>query len=163
MKGNTQGILALAVALLFIAAGAASAEQGQGNTSRRLWTRGDSESPEMHPGRSCIDCHAKGEGPRFAIAGTVFQNISEDDDVYGVPGAVVQVTDAGGKVYTLTSNASGNFFLRARGNTVAMPFTAKVIYRGNVNAMATPQSSGNCAACHTAGGVNGAPGRIIVP
>ena len=37
------------------------------------WTVGDRESPEMHPGRSCIDCHAKGEGPRFLVAGTVYQ------------------------------------------------------------------------------------------
>jgi mono/diheme cytochrome c family protein len=29
--------------------------------------------------------------------------------------------------------------------------------------MSTPQSTGNCAACHTAKGVNGAPGRIIIP
>jgi hypothetical protein len=153
--------LAIIVAVLFAAAGQVGAEQG--GAAKKTWTRGDQESPEMHPGRSCIDCHAKGEGPTFIIAGTVFQDISEADDVYGVPGAVVQITDASGKVRTLTTNASGNFFLKARGNTVAMPFTAKVIYKGNENAMAASQSTGNCAACHTAQGRNGAPGRIIVP
>ena len=29
--------------------------------------------------------------------------------------------------------------------------------------MATPQSTGNCASCHTAKGANGAPGRIVAP
>jgi hypothetical protein len=151
----------MGVIVLFAAAGYVSAQQS--GVAKKTWTRGDEESPEMHPGLSCIDCHARGEGPKFIIAGTVFQSISEADDVYGVPGAVVQITDAKGKVRKLTTNASGNFFLKAWGNSVSMPFTAKVIYKGNENAMATPQSSGNCAACHTAQGLNGAPGRIIVP
>ncbi len=160
MKRVGRAALAAAVMLLF-AAGSATAEQS--GTAGKTWTGGDSESPEMHPGLSCIGCHAKGEGPRFVIAGTVFQNISEKDDVYGVPGAVVQITDAKGKVRKLTTNASGNFSLRAWGNTIALPFTAKVMYKGNENAMGTPQSTGDCAACHTAQGMKGAPGRIIVP
>src|SRR5215208_1118410 len=36
-------------------------------SSGRQWTGGDRESPEMHPGGACIDCHSRDdEGPRFA-------------------------------------------------------------------------------------------------
>ena len=127
------------------------------------WTDGDEGSPDMHPGRSCIDCHALGEGPRFIIAGTVFRQLNEPNDTYGVKGVVVQLTDAKGKVIRLTTNTSGNFMLRARGNPIAFPFTAKVLFQGREAEMATPQSTGNCAACHTAKGEHGAPGRIVAP
>jgi hypothetical protein len=127
------------------------------------WTGGDEGSPDMHPGRSCIDCHARGEGPRFVVAGTVFRQLGEPNDTYGVRGAVVQLTDAKGNVVRLTTSTAGNFMLRARGNPIAFPFTAKVFYQGRESEMVTPQSSGNCAACHTPKGGNGAPGRIIAP
>jgi hypothetical protein len=127
------------------------------------WTNGDEGSPDMHPGRSCIDCHASGEGPRFIVAGTVFRELNEPSDTYGVRGVVVQLTDAKDKVIRLTTNAAGNFMLRARGNPIALPFTAKVLFKGREAEMATPQSTGNCAACHTARGENGAPGRIVAP
>jgi hypothetical protein len=78
-------------------------------------------------------------------------------------GAVVRLTDAKGKLTTLTTNKAGNFMLRFRGNTFAMPFTAKVMFKGNERVMATPQSTGNCAGCHTARGAAGAPGRILLP
>jgi hypothetical protein len=127
------------------------------------WTGGDEGSPDMHPGKSCIDCHAQGEGPRFIVAGTVFKELTEPDDTYGVKGVVVQLTDAKGKVIRLTTNAAGNFMLRAHGNTIVFPFTAKVLFQGREGEMVTPQSTGNCAACHTAHGANGAPGRIVAP
>ena len=42
-------------------------------------------------------------------------------------------------------------------------FTAQVKFNGQSAEMATPQSTDNCDACHTSQGVNGAPGRIIIP
>jgi hypothetical protein len=127
------------------------------------WTGGDSESPEMHPGGNCIGCHAAGEGPRFLAAGTVYRKLDEPTDCYGVQGAVVLLTDSRGKVHSLQTNKAGNFMLSARGQSLAMPFTAQVKFKGQVAEMATPQSTGNCAACHTAMGASGAPGRIIIP
>jgi mono/diheme cytochrome c family protein len=127
------------------------------------WTRGDSESPEMHPGRSCIDCHSKGEGPRFLAAGTVFQALTEPDDCYGVKGVVVQITDAKGQVLAVTTNASGNFFFGGRGMSITFPIAAKLISGGTTREMGSEQSTGNCGTCHTAKGANGAPGRIIAP
>ena len=127
------------------------------------WTAGDEGSQEMYPGRSCIDCHAKGEGPKFVVAGTVYSKLSEPSDCYGVEGVVVQLTDAKGKVIHLTTNRAGNFSVRARGNAVGFPFAAKVLFKGRESRMVTPQSTGNCAVCHTQKGQNGAPGRIIAP
>jgi hypothetical protein len=117
----------------------------------------------MHPGLSCIDCHSKGEGPRFLAAGTVFQALTELDDCCGVKGVVVQLTDANGQVLAVTTNASGNFFFGGRGTTMAFPITAKLISGTRTREMGSEQSTGNCAACHTAKGANGAPGRIIAP
>jgi len=58
------------------------------------WIGGDRESALMRPGMSCIGCHAEGEGPRFQIAGTVYTNLDEKDEYFGVEGLTVQVTDA---------------------------------------------------------------------
>ncbi len=101
---------------------------------------------------NCISCHARGEGPRFLAAGTVYQQLDEPDDCYGVKGVVVQLTDAKNKVYKMTSNAAGNFTLR-RGGPLAFP----------IGGMTAPQMTASCAACHTASGANGAPGRVVAP
>jgi hypothetical protein len=131
------------------------------------WTRGEQESPEMHPGRSCIDCHAQGEGPKFLLAGTVFTQLTEPDDCYGVQGVTVTITDAKKQVITLTSNASGNFFYGGRGPNrdaaVTFPISVKLTFKGKTRVMESQQSIGTCNACHTAKGENGAPGRIIAP
>ena len=130
------------------------------------WTGGDQESPEMHPGADCIACHtAKGEGPQLAIAGTVYAaNAGKDaDDCLGSAGAQVVITDANGKQTTLTANASGNFLLDKKQSTIALPYKAKIVYNGKERQMMGEQSVGSCNSCHTAGGANGAPGRILLP
>jgi mono/diheme cytochrome c family protein len=47
--------------------------------------------------------------------------------------------------------------------TVRQPFTAKVVVGGKERVMVGPQTLGDCNACHTQNGLQGAPGRIIVP
>jgi hypothetical protein len=165
--------LAAAAAVCLAAAGTAWAEEGEDSGPTKVptsacisglkWTAGNEGSAEMHPGMSCIDCHAKAGGPKFIVAGTVYRQLNEPGNCYGVEGAVVQLTDAKGKVLKLKTNRAGNFALAARGNTIAFPFTAKVLFEGREKPMGTPQSSGNCLTCHTVQGVNGAPGRIIAP
>ena len=165
-------VIAAAAILLFSGVIAAFGEQGETTASSTSssacvsgikWTGGDSESPEMHPGGNCIGCHASGEAPRFLAAGTVYTKLDEPNDCYGVQGVVVQLTDARGKVQALQTNRAGNFMLRDRGQRLAVPFTAQVKFRGQTAEMASPQSTGNCAVCHTAKGANGAPGRVIIP
>ena len=174
---NSTGRMLCSAALLFallLLSGMAWAQEGEGGAtgtavaastclSGMKWTAGDSGSMEMHPGRSCIDCHAKGEGPRFLVAGTVYQALKETDDCYGVEGVVVQLTDAKGQVIKMTTNKAGNFNLGARGASISFPFTAKVIFKKLERTMASKQSKGDCTSCHTAKGANGAPGRIIIP
>lgn len=125
------------------------------------WAGGDEGSPLMNPGKDCIACHtSRGEGPKLAIAGTVFGKNDDADTCVGKSGISVEITDANGKVATLTTNESGNFTL---GGSLAMPYTARVYYGGKERKMFSPQSTGACNACHTAKGANGAPGRVLIP
>ncbi len=127
------------------------------------WVGGNQENPLMHPGFDCIACHAKGEGPRFLVAGTVYTNLDEKDDYFGVEGATVQLVDAKGKKAELATNLAGNFFLNARSASLVAPFSVKVLVGKAERAMGSQAPSGDCASCHTAKGQNGAPGRIMAP
>jgi cytochrome c553 len=116
----------------------------------------------MHPGQDCIACHEReGRGPRFTLAGTVHAQLNEVDDCFGVSGATVQVKDVNNHLaVTLTTNEAGNFFTEA---AVPNPFKIEVLASGKSNVMATPQTSGECASCHTQQGANSAPGRVQSP
>lgn len=131
-------------------------------TAGLKWVGGNEGSSLMNPGMTCIACHTRGEGPRFAAAGTVYAKLDERTLDLGVQGATVEITDAKGQVLKLETNKSGNFSTR-RFARLAFPITAKVIYKGKVNQMYTPQASGDCNSCHSAAGSNGAPGRVVIP
>ncbi len=137
--------------------------------SGTFWTAGDAESPRMNPGRDCIGCHtAYGEGPRLAIAGTVFEHFQAPDLCLGPQGVVVEVTDATDKVYRLTTNASGNFLMEIEDETPISafpqtPYRVRVLVGDAVRAMGSAQTQRSCNACHTESGAQGAPGRIVVP
>jgi len=132
--------------------------------TKAVWSHGNSESPMMHPGWACIDCHSNGEGPRYTIAGTVFPKYNELDDCNGSNGASgglsVVITDKNGASFSLAVNSVGNFYTR---QAIAMPFTAKVMSATGEIAMNTPQSIGDCNSCHAQTGNSGAPGRIVAP
>ena len=115
----------------------------------------------MHPGADCIGCHEdSGEGPLYSVAGTVMGDASDADDCFGVPGVAVRITDAGGTLHEVVTNAAGNFFLSEH---VPTPYTVELEREGRTTAMVAPQSDGACATCHTEVGANGAPGRTIAP
>lgn len=137
---------------------------GEACSTSQWWVEGDEESSMMHPGGDCIDCHTReGEGPRFAVAGTVSGAADDEDDCRGIPEVQVELLDPDGTVFlTLQSNAAGNFFSSAAltGNT---PYTARITCEGRTSEMSTPQTDGACMSCHTAEGAEGAPGRIVVP
>jgi hypothetical protein len=152
------------------AEGAESGEEeggGSGGTpdmscvSGLRWASGDAESPLMHPGTDCIACHQqRGEAEEVRLAGTVYTEYTEADDCYGVAGVTIVLTGADGVVVQMTTNDAGNFM---REQTIATPYTAKIVYEGRERAMATPQTVFSCNSCHGAVGVNAAPGRIIAP
>jgi hypothetical protein len=122
-------------------------------TSGRRYTSGN--GPTMNPGDMCQGCHG------FTLSGTVYPTIHETGLCYGVNGgAQVVITPSCGTPITLTVNSAGNFYYTGG---VRLPYTAKVVVNGAERVMVTPQTLGDCNACHTQNGLQGAPGRIIVP
>jgi hypothetical protein len=113
--------------------------------------------PTMDPGDTCPSCHST-----FQIAGTVYPTANEPTDCDGVPSdnLSVVITDADGNVQTLTVNATGNFYSTQK---VVFPFHAKVVSQTAERDMLVTQSTGDCNYCHSATGLNGAPGRIMSP
>jgi hypothetical protein len=130
-------------------------------TSNQRWTKGNDESQLMRPGGACITCHAQRGGPAFTIGGTVYPSAHEPNDCNGVSGGVtVVVTDSVGRVLNLNINAAGNFHSE---QAIAPPFHVKVKSANRERAMSGSLTAGDCNSCHTATGVNGAPGRIMGP
>lgn len=130
-------------------------------TSNSYWTRGDHESPLMHPGGACIDCHSQSfEAPPFTVAGTVYPTGHEPADCNGAATGQVVITDKNGRTITLTPNSAGNFYSNT---ALVFPITAKVVAGGRERVMATPQTSGDCNACHSQNGTMMAPGRVTLP
>jgi hypothetical protein len=127
-------------------------------SSNMYWKSGSSST--MRPGEACIACHSKGDGPKLAIAGTVYPTAHEPDRCDGAMSGQVVITDANGKTVTLAPNAAGNFSYQG---TIAMPYHAKVVENGAERVMSAGQTSGDCNSCHTVTGANGAPGRIMLP
>ena len=137
-------------------------------TTDSYWLGGNRESPLMNPGEACNDCHTRGvggeHGPSLSVAGTVFATGHEPDDCNGANGrlerVVVEITDGSGRKVQLGVNEAGNFFYEDR---LTPPLTARIKYQGRVREMLTAQTSGDCNACHSETGAEGAPGRIVLP
>ena len=134
-------------------------------TSNTYWTSGNQGSSRMHPGVACIACHARGEGPNFAIAGTAYPTGHEYDDCYGsaAQNATVTVTDKNGVSRSFTVNSAGNFSGSSSVGWPVFPIRAQITFNGRTRAMATAVDSGDCNTCHTLQGTSGAPGRIALP
>jgi hypothetical protein len=123
------------------------------------------ESELMEPGGTCINCHAGYDGPSFAVAGTVMSALHDDTNCAGVENVTVAITGADGMRVELVSNANGNFKLDRWPGTNLFPYMAEVLRGGVVGKMLTArqEGQGDCNACHTASGLNAAPGRIVAP
>lgn len=136
-------------------------------TSGSYWAANDTGAPWMMPGAPCIACHRQyfTRAPLFSVAGTVFATAHEPDKCHGIPlatGATIVITDANGKEHSPIVVASrGNFGAILSG--LALPYRAKVVVGNRERVMLTPQSNGDCNACHTQAGSQGALGRLIVP
>ena len=130
--------------------------------SGTFWTLGNMESPLMHPGNDCLDCHqSMGEVPWVVMAGTVYTNSHELDDCNGVSGVDVLITDMNGANYQTTTNAAGNFLFE--NVNIVPPYKAQLMYEGRMREMAGMQTVASCNSCHTEMGAQGAPGRILAP
>ena len=98
--------------------------------------------------------------------GTVFGEPHAKDLCIAPPvsdGQIEILDNTGAVAATLTANGYGNFFLASTTNSVALPYTARVVGNGRTATMITPQTTGDCNTCHTEQGLQGAPGRIYWP
>lgn len=136
-------------------------------SSGSYWQGNDTGAPWMMPGAPCITCHRKHytRAPLFTVAGTVFPTAHEPDKCYGVANstdAKIIVTDANGQELPPIPVAyHGNFGMILNG--LALPYRAKLVVGATERVMLTPQTNGDCNACHSQAGTQGALGRIILP
>lgn len=136
-------------------------------TSGRFWGMGNMGAEWMNPGEACISCHrTRRFSPLYGFMGTVYPTAHEQAlcMATNIPaGTAVEILDANGAVrLTLPVNASwsGNFFGGAPGAGPS-PYRARVVVNGQVRSeMRTLQTNGDCNACHTPTGRDGAPGRV---
>lgn len=117
--------------------------------------------PTMRPGDNCLRCHNERSStgaPPWSAAGTVFSRFDSDRDE-GVEGVTVTITDAAGKVVTLTTNEVGNFYTAEQ---LLVPFRVAIERDGVRKVMPEAPPAGSCNACHSIPPVGGAPGRIAI-
>ena len=114
----------------------------------------------MTPGDNCITCHQNTEAPVYVLAGTVMGSYKDDNNCNGAGSTTVRITDANGASFDLQTTSAGNFYTERQ---IKTPYTAKVLRNGKERAMVAMQTDPNCANCHTAEGLNNAPGRIVPP
>ena len=117
------------------------------------------DGPTMRPGEDCLACHNGNQAREWSVAGTVYSdpNAPQGD---GEEGAQVIVTDANGRVLTITTNSVGNFYTA---EALAAPLHVQV-QRGSFKmVMRNATTSGGCNSCHMQPPQAGAPGRLFVP
>ncbi|HEY8089519.1 MAG TPA: hypothetical protein VIF09_16775 [Polyangiaceae bacterium] len=107
--------------------------------------------PQHRPGQPCITCHG-GSGPaslQLSLGGTVYVTQGGSDPAVG---AVVQVEDIDGKVWTVKTNSAGNFFVALRDFAPHYPILPTVTSAdGTVTQpmLTLDNRDGSCADCHT--------------
>jgi hypothetical protein len=134
-----------------------------GCTSGTFWTGGNMRSALMNPGEACLACHQVMGGPNLRVAGTVYPTLHEPNKCNGSappPQLDVVITDNQNRVIRVPVNAAGNFDTRQR---YSAPYKAAVTDGTKTRTMIGTVTSGDCNACHTQAGTNGAPGRILAP
>ncbi len=139
-------LVASAAAMAFAACGGGEGSEG---------------SATMRPGDNCLACHSSGGAASekaFTAAGTVYASPDAPSDA-GIEGALVVLTDANGKVLTLTSNSVGNFYTS---ESLAFPLRAEVRDGNSVQRMPIAITNGGCSSCHNQPPASGAPGRLFV-
>jgi mono/diheme cytochrome c family protein len=129
------------------------------------WADGNNGSPLMHPGAACNACHQQLGGPNLKVAGTAYKQLNDVNDCYGAappPTVTVTITDDKGRKVNAVVNAAGNFSIQG-GPPLRAPLSASLSDGTKTRAMVGKVTSGDCNSCHTPDGLNGAPGRILVP
>lgn len=144
-------------------------------SSDRWWDSDDDDgSPRMFPGRACISCHDDERAddpddddiPDLVVGGTIYPSLFEPDDCKGadLDDVIIELLAANGETVQLVPNDSGNFLVHRRDAPTLQPPFSVTVRRGDATRQMGMQAPhGNCNACHTETGSNGAPGRILLP
>ena len=112
-----------------------------------------SPSPTHRPGQPCNVCHG-GQGPaklQFSVAGTVTLYASD----YSTPAqnAVVQIQDATGSYWHVTTNPAGNFFILQSDWAPVFPIECTSLKdsqgNGKQSMISLDNRDGSCNGCHT--------------
>ncbi len=144
-----------------------------------FWVDNGDGDNGMAPGLACQACHNGqnfiGQNPygesqpdrAYFFMGTVFPDFHTMDGCYETQSSApttVNIYDANGALaLSMSVGPTGNFYQRSLSAGIALPYTAQVVRNGQVRAMTTAQTLGDCNQCHTVQGLNGAPGRIVPP
>lgn len=135
-----------------------------GCTSGKFWPAASNRGSDlMHPGTNCNACHQTNRGPNLRVVGTVYPTLRDPNDCNGSappPQLTVVITDARNRTFRLPVNEAGNFMTT---NRPQLPIKAMVTDGTKTRQMIGTVTRGDCNACHTAQGLNGAPGRILAP
>lgn len=121
------------------------------------------QGPLMRPGEDCLRCHTSSpdsedpDATPWTLAGTVFRDPHAAAS-RGVYAAEVQVTDKAGKVVTLRTGGTGNFYTA---EPLEFPVQVEVRAGGLVARMADAPT-GRCNGCHAVEPQDGAAGRIFI-
>jgi hypothetical protein len=136
-------------------------------TSGRTWACGNTGVEFMNPGQACVNCHRTRPGaPVWKAGGTVYQTLREPDNCLGPSSPAsdpvkIFLTDSAGVEHSVTMRPGGNFYFPEIGPP---PYRRiRVEYQGRTQFMPPPAPHGDCNLCHTQMGIEGAPGRIVLP
>ena len=133
---------------------------------------GDDDNDATHnQGKACLECHGTGTGgaPILKSGGTVYTLLTAVNGTNNLAtGHLIQLKMASNDslVKFRSGKGTGNSNLRTTTITASDTFTAQVVDASGtvVKSSGTATHDGNrlnCNACHTASGINSAPGRII--
>ena len=114
---------------------------------RALGDDQEAPGPLHRAGQPCLVCHG-GSGPaggHFAFGGTIYKLDTSD----GFEGAVVLFTDATNATRQVTTNRTGNFFIRHEEWQPQNPVHVQASFKDVTAVMGTHIGrDGSCASCH---------------
>jgi len=170
IKMKSLYMVGLISASLLIGCGSSSSDND--NDDGKKDNDDSSSSLKSHnQGQACLKCHATTQEPILKSGATVYTLLTAVNGTANIAtGHRIQLKlSDGSTLITYTSgNGTGNSHIKPTATTItsADKFTATVINASGSVIKSSEINSHNggrfdCNACHTAGGLNDAPGRVV--
>lgn len=130
-------------------------------------TAGISRGPMHRAGQPCTLCHssAGGQTPTFSVAGTLYQKAGSK---IPIEGATIDLTDATGATYKLTSNCVGTFYVEDTTWEPTYPLRVQITDGTTTIKMLTRVSAegvqpvSSCSICHSDPASATSPGHLFL-